>query len=269
VRSTVPYSSLSAAGPAIGRAIGRHLDVAFRAIARGATVANEPGFLRVISGEAHPLGNFALLSGATDLATARAAVEPLAAASLPSAVLFAGMEAPAEIADWLAASGYARHGAMPAMGVDIDAMAATELPAGYAFERIGAGADAEEWERQFAAGYELPPGVARYFSPVNVDADPSPDAALQFFAVRRDGAIVATSALYLHDGLAGVYSVSTVPAERRKGLGAHATAEALRAAGRLGYGVGVLQSSEAGYPIYRKLGFADFGGIPIFVRIPA
>jgi hypothetical protein len=264
-----PYASLSAAGPSIGSAIGRHLDVAFRAIARGDGVANEPGFLRVISGEVHPLGNFAVLSSPVDLATARAAVEPLASKSLPSAVLFPGMEASDEVADWLVSTGYARHGAMPAMGVDIDAMAPTDLPAGYEFVRIGAGGDAEEWERQFAAGYELPRGVARYFSPVNMEADDAPDAPLQFFAVRSGGAIVATSALYLQDGLAGVYSVSTVPAERRQGLGAHATAQALRGAARVGYGVGVLQSSEAGYPVYRKLGFADFGGIPVFVRIPA
>jgi hypothetical protein len=30
----------------------------------------------------------------------------------------------------------------------------------------------------------------------------------------------------------------------------------------------VLQSSEAGYSVYRKLGFEDFGGVPIFIRMP-
>ena len=52
------------------------------------------------------------------------------------------------------------------------------------------------------------------------------------------------------------------------GLGEHATAEPLRLAAKLGYGVGVLQSSEAGYPVYRKLGFTDCGGVPLFVRMP-
>jgi predicted GNAT family acetyltransferase len=94
------------------------------------------------------------------------------------------------------------------------------------------------------------------------------DARTQFFAVVRDGRTVATSLLYLADGLAGIYCVATLPAERGRGLGAHVTAEALRAAHRLGYGVGVLQSSAEGHPVYIGLGFEDLGRVPIFVRMP-
>jgi hypothetical protein len=99
-------------------------------------------------------------------------------------------------------------------------------------------------------------------------ADTSPESAMQFFAVRRNGKIVCTSACYLDGGLAGIYCVSTIPEERRKGLGAHATAEPLRLAARAGYRVGILQSSEAGHGLYRSLGFADFIGVPLYVRIP-
>lgn len=265
--SVSPYPSLAAIGPAVGAAIGRHLDVAFRNIARGRNVVNEPAFLRLASGEPHPLGNFAVLSSPVDLASARAAVEPLVASAMPSAVLFPGMGAPVDIAAYLAERGYVGHGALPAMGVDISRLEATALPEGYDFVRIGDGADGEEWVQQFAIGYELPVGVARYFSPVAAKANTAVDATMQFFAIRRNGVIVSTSVCYLKDGLAGIYCVSTIPEERRKGLGEHATAEPLRRAAKLGYGVGVLQSSEAGYPVYRKLGFADFGGVPIFIRM--
>ena len=115
--------------------------------------------------------------------------------------------------------------------------------------------------------FTTPPDLLR-FSPVSLRASTSPEAPMQFFAIRRSGRIVSTSMCCLKDGVAGIYCVSTVPEERRKGLGEHVTAEPLRLAARLGYRVGILQSSEAGYPIYRKLGFADFGGVPIYVRIP-
>src|SRR5690606_23229328 len=124
----------------------------------------------------------------------------------------------------------------PAMAVDIDRMSATALPPGYGFARIGAGAEGRAWAEALAIGYELPRPLANLFSPDAIGAGMAPDAQVQFFAVtRRDGQLVATSLLYLADGLAGIYCVSTRPEERKKGLGAHATAEALRAARRLGY----------------------------------
>lgn len=260
-------SSLSVLGREVGPMIGRHLDVAFRELARGTNVADEPAFLRLLSGEPHPLGNFAVLSSPTDLGAARIAVEPLVAAPVPSAVLFPGMQAPAEVAAYLVERGYVAHGGLPAMAVDIARLKATRLPAGYEFVRVGS-ADSDEWVRQFAVGYELPLGVAQCFAPAAIGADTVPDSPVQFFAVRRNGVTVSTSVCCLKDGLAGIYCVSTVPEERRKGLGEHATAEPLRLAAKLGYGVGVLQSSEAGYPVYTKLGFGDFGGVPIFIRMP-
>lgn len=267
---TTPLTSLASIGPKLGPAIGRHLDVGFRAaLASDANVTAEVKFVRLMSGEPHPMGNFVVLSAPTDLATARAAVEPLASAALPSAVLFPEMQAPADVAAYLAQRGFAAAGGLPAMAVEIARLAATALPPGYVFERIGSAAAGEEWVRQFAVGYELPLGVARCFAPGKAVENTAPDATVQYFAIRRDGVIVSTSLCYLQDGLAGIYCVSTIPSERRKGLGEHVTAEPLRRAAKLGYGVGVLQSSEAGYPVYRKLGFADFGAVPIFIRVPS
>jgi GNAT superfamily N-acetyltransferase len=79
---------------------------------------------------------------------------------------------------------------------------------------------------------------------------------------------VAISLCFLADGLAGIYSVATLREKRGKGLGGHDTAEALRAAQELGYRVGVLQSWEEGHSVYRRLGFEDFGGVPMFIRKP-
>lgn len=219
----------------------------------------------MVTGEPHPMGNMALLSAPTDLTVARAAVEPLASSALPSVVLLPGMEdATADVNAYLIENGYMRHGALPAMGVDIARMADSRLPPGYEFVRVGE-ADRDEWARQFAVGYELPLGVAQCFAPYG-PADE--DGAMQFFAVRKNNGIVATSVCYLADGIAGIYCVSTIASERGKGLGAHATAEPLRIAARSGYGVGVLQSSEAGYPVYKRLGFQDFGGVPLYMRMP-
>jgi GNAT superfamily N-acetyltransferase len=152
------------------------------------------------------------------------------------------------------------------MGVDIADLQPTMLPPGYEFTRITAGPDGDDWVQQVASGFGLPPLIGSLFSPESLRSGTSLDSPWGFYAVRRDGKTVATSLCGLIDGLAGIYCVATLPEERGKGLGAHATAEPLRLAAQAGYGVGILQSSEAGYPVYKRLGFADFGQVPFYVR---
>lgn len=259
--------SIASARDEIGLRAARHLDTAFRAIMRPPAAEHRPDFMRVITGELHPLGNAAIVSNPGDPDVTRTAAAPLQASGLPAAVLFTeGVTA--EAAQVLEAMGFEPHGAMPAMAVDIDAMGDTELPAGYTWARVGAGRDGSAWADAMATGYGIPIGLARLFSPVALGADMAADAATQFFAVLKDGEIVATSLFFLADGLAGIYSVSTLAAERGRGLGAHATAQALREARQLGYRVGVLQSSPDGHSVYRKLGFQDLGEVPMFVRMP-
>jgi hypothetical protein len=259
-----PYSTLAAMGAAVGAAIGSHLETAFRSMAHGRCVVSESTFWRLQTGEPHPLGNLALLTAPADLTAAHAAVEPLVSAAMPAAVLFPGIDVPADVDAYLVDRGFRPHGALPAMAVDTASVLDSSLPPGYDLVRVGT-ADSDEWARQFAIGYELPLGVAQCFAPFG-SADES--QAMQFFAVRKNGAIVGTSVCCLEDGVAGIYCVSTIASERGKGLGAHATAEPLRIAARSGYGVGVLQSSQAGHSVYKRLGFKDFGGVPLYVRVP-
>jgi ribosomal protein S18 acetylase RimI-like enzyme len=66
---------------------------------------------------------------------------------------------------------------------------------------------------------------------------------------------VATSALVLDAGVAGIYAVATLPEARQKGIGRMMTMMPLLEAREMGYRLGVLQSSSAGYSVYQKLGF--------------
>jgi hypothetical protein len=263
-----PYPSIAALGLELGVAATSHLKHAFRRLCRGPRVVDEPRFVRLITGELHPLGNFAVVYHPADLEGTEAAVDPLLHCGAPASVLFTAPLATG-VEPWLARAGFESHGALPAMAVEIDTLAATDLPAGYSFTRIPSGPEGDAWVDAFSIGYELPHGVGEAFSPNGVGATTAVDAPLQYFAVRKGGKLVCTSVLCLDAGVAGIYCVATVPEERGIGLGAHATAEPLRLVRALGFGVGVLQSSPAGHSLYRKLGFADVGAVPFYVKLPS
>jgi hypothetical protein len=76
-----------------------------------------------------------------------------------------------------------------------------------------------------------------------------------------DGEPVATATLFLGAGVAGVYFVFTAGHAQRRRIGVAITLAALGEARNLSYGVGMLGSSEVGYPVYRGLGFDGFCSI--------
>jgi GNAT superfamily N-acetyltransferase len=263
----LPTTSMAASRDSIGLRAARHFELSLREFTLGRGAELGANYLRWVTREAHPLGNVAVVSGAAGADDVRAAALPLVTPDFPSAVLFPEGVARGA-AQSLQALGFEGQGSIPAMAVDIARVTSTALPPSYSMTRVGEGVAGRAWAEALAAGYGLPPGLARRFSPEALGADTVADARTQYFSIVRDGRTVATSLLFLTDGLAGIYCVATLPEERGKGLGAHATAEPLRIAQRLGYQVGVLQSSTAGHAVYLRLGFEDVGGIPMFVRTP-
>jgi GNAT superfamily N-acetyltransferase len=69
---------------------------------------------------------------------------------------------------------------------------------------------------------------------------------------------VATSLLFLHEGLATVWIVGTLKKARGRGIGTAMTREALVLAKKLGYGFAVIQASKMGRPVYEKMGFKEY-----------
>ncbi len=77
---------------------------------------------------------------------------------------------------------------------------------------------------------------------------------------------VASSAVLMEGGVAGLYHVTVAPEARRRKIGSKMSTAALHHAQELGYRVGVLQATGLGEGVYRNLGFEEIGKMAIASR---
>jgi hypothetical protein len=84
------------------------------------------------------------------------------------------------------------------------------------------------------------------------------DNKTQFFLGIYQKKIVSALILYLSAGVAGLHAVSTLSEYRGKGFGYTISRVALIYAHELDYKIGVLQASDLGEVVYRKLGFTKY-----------
>jgi len=109
------------------------------------------------------------------------------------------------------------------------------------------------WTNIFIKGYELP-AVWESMS-FELWLKFGLDFPMRNYLGYLNGKPVSTSTVFYGGGAAGIYDVSTLPEARGKGLGAALTLQPLLDARAMGYRIGVLQSSDMGFNVYKKLGF--------------
>jgi GNAT superfamily N-acetyltransferase len=163
-----------------------------------------------------------------------------------------------ETSDWgrqLLAHGLTFEEGVPGMALELANLPAeTPGPAGLTIRRVTDAAAMRTWNRVFIAGYGLPPDWEANCLEMMLA---SLKTSIICYLATVNGEPVATSFMFPYAGVAGIYSVATLPAWRGQGLGAAMTLQPLREARALGYQAGILQSSNMGFPVYQRLGFKE------------
>jgi GNAT superfamily N-acetyltransferase len=106
-----------------------------------------------------------------------------------------------------------------------------------------------------SAGFGMPIEVARFLLGPPVLHDPAAAIAVGYL----DGVPVTTALLAQSGETAGVYNVATLEDHRGRGFGEAATWAVIAEGARRGCTHSVLQSSDAGYHVYARMGFLDVG----------
>ncbi|WP_265110895.1 GNAT family N-acetyltransferase [Halosolutus halophilus] len=108
----------------------------------------------------------------------------------------------------------------------------------------------DEFSTVTASAFEWPLDVVEQVDQAALAADD-----VRLFLGRVDGHPAASGLLIQSGHVAGVYSIGVVEEFRRRGIGEAMSWEVLQAGREAGCQVGVLQSSEMGYPLYERMGF--------------
>jgi GNAT superfamily N-acetyltransferase len=116
----------------------------------------------------------------------------------------------------------------------------------------------KHWVRIAMVGFEIPDDI--FNDLFELELSLGIDSKQQYirFLGWWKGLPVATSALYLDAGVAGVYYVATLPEARRQRFATSLVLAALRKARALKYCVGTLQASEMGVNVYTQIGFQEY-----------
>jgi GNAT superfamily N-acetyltransferase len=162
---------------------------------------------------------------------------------------------PADLPSRLEAHGLAPRTTMPGMAAGLAALPAPQPVAGLRIERVSDRPSLDRWGDAYIAGFEMEEAAGRALAEIYARIGFSDDAPARHYAGWLDGRPVASSTLFLGAGVAGVFHVGTLPAVRRRGIGAAMTLAPLRDALALGYHIGVLFASAMGRPVYERLGF--------------
>jgi ribosomal protein S18 acetylase RimI-like enzyme len=131
-------------------------------------------------------------------------------------------------------------------------------PAGLTIEQVADRETLALWGRACFAGYEMPASLMEPWCDLVAGLGLEPSAPLRSYVAWQNGEPVACSQVYLAEGVTGIYTVATIPAARRQGIGAAVTLAGLRAAREEGYRIGILHASSMGESVYRQLGFEEY-----------
>jgi GNAT superfamily N-acetyltransferase len=227
----------------------------------GGEVVDDGQALVSLTGIPHPIlnGVFRLrLSVETADRTIERAIARFRARGVPAFWWVGPKASPPDLEARLDAQGLPPDGDVPGMAVDLRQIA-DELPAppGVAIQPAEQTKDLEQLARVLLAGFHFPEALAAPVIHGFTGAPPAPEGTIRHYLARLEGTPVAATTLLLAAGVAGIYSVATVPEARGQGIAATLVAAALRDGRAAGYRIGVLQSSEMGYRVYQRLGFTQ------------
>ncbi|HET7030104.1 MAG TPA: GNAT family N-acetyltransferase [Candidatus Limnocylindrales bacterium] len=192
-----------------------------------------------------------------------AVLAPFRAGRIDMSWMLGPTSRPADLAERLLAHGLVRDEELPVLGMSLQAWQSTPPRPGVELEWVADRPAFDAAIRVMFAAFGMPLDAFDAFADRFADLVIGPEPSARVVLVRIDGRPVSTALGIVLDGFLGVYNVATVPDEERRGGGSAATRAVIDDGLRRGAVSAVLQTSEAGRPVYERLGFRDVGTVTV------
>jgi ribosomal protein S18 acetylase RimI-like enzyme len=172
---------------------------------------------------------------------------------------------PANLGDLLTEVGLHHAESELAMAADLNHLEGVPLsPEGLVIKRVRTEQELQDFARIVAANWSPPDVNVLRFYELAAPVVLREDAPLWYYVGYVDDVAVASAELTVGGGVVGLYNIGTLMDYRRRGYGGAITLHPLLEARAQGYKTAILQASDEGAKVYRRLGFKSFGQIREF-----
>jgi len=197
-----------------------------------------------------------------------AAMAPFRKQGLPMLWSVGETSAPDKLGRALRSHGLAPLEPLAAMALELERFELPETPDELTIEPVRDEPGLERWAAAYIDGFEMPDPAGGVIRDIYRRLGFGDDAPFRHFVGSIDGHPVASGTLFLAEGAADVWHISTAPAYRGRGVGAAMTAATMQAARNLGYRYGAIVATAMGAGVYRRLGFEQHGELTQYVWSP-
>jgi hypothetical protein len=193
------------------------------------------------------------------------ALNPFKMAQVPVTWLIGPSTKPPDLGQRLQRHGFVHRGYWKGMALDLNLLNPYPLhPPGLSVRRVTNLSGLETWLKIAGAGFQFPATLTRAYNSYFKNVSFTENSPWQLYIALLNGIPVSTCTLFLGSEAVGIYWTATVAGANRRGVASFLTWQLLQHAANQGYRMAVLHSTNAGHPMYQRLGFNDYCNIDIY-----